>query len=86
MKIVPKFALTNGNVCKVIELGDDYLVEIDKIFSAKNVQLYNNKEEAMFQKLVQELKRGRNLKNYKRSKYFSYYKERLKEEYPEYLI
>lgn len=91
-ELVTKFILDSaGNVLAVFDLGINdkgqrEFVNVGDVFTLKNYQMFDTKKDAMYAKLVRELGHGKPLKNYKRSKYYKYYLQRLKKEHPEYLI
>lgn len=81
----------NGNVRHVLDLGinekgKNEFIEVRDIFTLKNFELFETKRDAMYHKLIKELKSGKPLSNFKGSKYYSYYLKRLKKEHPEYAI
>lgn len=94
LDLTSKYMLTrNGVVLNVISLGlnekgEEEFIEVKDVFTVKNktFKLFDTKRDAMFNKLIIDLKAGKPLDNYKRSKYYNYYVKRLKVENPEYLI
>ncbi len=84
MKI--KFIIDVNTVYGVVPLGDDEFVRTSDVFKKKNLEMFKSKKDALYAKLVRDLKGGKPLKNYKTSKYYKYYLERLKIENPEYAI
>lgn len=81
-----KYILLGKAVIPVYELADGQLITAGDIYDASNYKLYTNKLDAMYDKLVIDLQSGKPLENYKSSKYFKQYIERLKKEHPEYII
>jgi len=85
------YATKNGNTFVYLEVGDflipsqfkNYIVHKDDL---KADHIFDSKEELKYYSLVLDLKSGKPLSNFKRSKYYKYYISRLKEEYPEYVI
>jgi len=81
-----KFILNGANVVPVVEIGDDYLVPADVMFKKEQHTIYESRLDARFFCMLKELEKGKALEDYKKSKYFKYYVERLKKEYQEYII
>jgi hypothetical protein len=81
-----KYILLGKNVIPVYELADGQLITAGDIFDSSQYKLYSNKLDAMYDKLVLDLQAGKPLDNYKSSKYFKQYIERLKKDHPEYII
>jgi uncharacterized short protein YbdD (DUF466 family) len=53
---------------------------------AKKNQFFSDRFDALYSKLIINLSKGIRLSNYKSSKYYKRYVERLKEDHPEWLI
>jgi hypothetical protein len=81
-----KFIIQGNQTFAVYELDDEHLVFADQEFKKADYFLYDNKDDAMYYKLVQELQNGKDITNFKSSPYYRSYLERLKIENPEYLI
>lgn len=84
MKI--QFVIDGNTVYGVYPIGGDEFVRTSDVFKKKNLTMFNSKKDALYAKLIRDLKGGKPLKNYKTSKYYKYYIERLKKEHPEYAI
>jgi len=67
----------------LIPFGVDFY-SIDDLPS--NKELFRNHKDALFSMLLFRIKRGVPLSNYKKSKYYKYYLERLQKDHPEYLL
>lgn len=84
MKI--KFVIDGSSVIEVIEVGE-YLVPVaNMVFKTKDHEMYETREDARFYCMLEQLKKGKDITNFKSSKYYKYYVERLKKEHPEYII
>jgi len=70
----------------VYDLGSHTYAPSASAFVAHGAVLYDDKESAMYGKLIYELSKGKKLSNFRGSKYYEYYVKRLKNEHPEYLI
>ena len=81
-----KFIIDGSSVLEVIEIGDGFLVPSATVFKREKYILFDSREDARYFCMVQDLKKGKPIEQYKSSKYYQYYLERLKEEYPEYVI
>lgn len=68
------------------ELKDGLLITAGDIFDPSKIKVYKNKFDAMYDKLVNDLQSGKPLENYKSSKYYQQYIERLKKDNPEYIL
>jgi len=86
MKPETKFIIDGNSVISVVEVGDGYLVPADVIFKKKDNQLYNSREDARFYCMLEQLEKGKDITNFKSSKYYKYYVERLKKDFPEYIL
>ena len=65
-----------------VYLGDDgFFYVVDKL-----TPLYKDKKQALLQTVIYRLQRGVPFSNYKNSKYYSYYYEKIKKSHPEYCI
>lgn len=78
----------NGSqVVRVVHIKDDYYSFSNAVFKIDDVHnIFLDKNDAMYQQLLHKLNNGTALNNYKGSKYYGYYIERLKNDNPEYLI
>lgn len=81
-----KYIIDGNGVIPVIDVGDGYLVPASTIFPKKDHVVYDDKMDALYEKLVRDLTKGKPLENFKSSKYYKYYVARLKEDHPEYAI
>jgi hypothetical protein len=81
-----KFIVDGASVIEVVEVGDGFLVPAINVFQKKEYTLYESRNDARYNCMLEELKKGKDISNYKSSKYFKYYVERLKKEHPEYII
>jgi len=86
MSLTPQYALVSGKVLEVLEYEGEYLAEHRYFFKKNNTLTFDTKEEAMYAKLVQELRCGKSLSNFKGSPYYEYYVEQLKIHNPEYIL
>jgi len=79
--------IIDGNVTiEVIEVGEYLVPSANLIYKSSNYVKYDTKLDVMYAKLLRDLSNGKDISNYKSSKYFNYYVERLKEENPEYYL
>lgn len=81
-----KYIIDKGNVMSVYDLGDDDFVWATDIFKLSNTVVFDDRMDAMYYKLILDLQKGKSLDNFKSSKYYNYYIERLKSDNPEYII
>lgn len=88
MKLKEYTILRNGiQVISVYEIGDGYYVPTDSIIELKESdKICDTRIDALYFKMIRRLKKGTPLSNYKKSKNYEEYVERLKKEYPEYLV
>lgn len=86
MKPSTKFIIQSNSVIPIVIINDVYYVPAGEVFELKDNNVYDNKLDAQYTLLIQNLRKGKQLSNYKTSKYFKYYIDRLKDENPEYLI
>lgn len=86
MKPKQLFMLVNGDVVPVYDLGNDYYCQSGQLFISSPRHVFSDREDAMYSKLILELQGGKPLENFKSSKYYEYYIERLKKENPEFII
>lgn len=77
----------------VYEVYEVYVLNKNKFvysYDIKNIQndviFFDEKIDALYTQFLKNIKEGTPLKNYKRSKYYKIYLERLKKDYPEYVI
>lgn len=80
------YVLTGPNVVSAYDVGGGYFVVGGTLLDMVGNAVYTNKMDAMYHKLIYDLQKGKSLENYKTSKYYSYYIERLKKENPEYIL
>lgn len=83
--IKKQYIIYNGTILRVAVI-DEYIFPIDTYFHKSQFTIYDDKKDALYVNLLHELSNGKSLDNYKRSKYFKYYIERLKKENPEFII
>lgn len=81
-----EFLVHNNSVLEVFNLDNGDFVTVGDKFKAPNSPIFDNKEDAMYFKLLRSLEKGKPISNFKSSKYYKYYIERLKKENPEYII
>lgn len=81
-----KYVIINAIVYPVYDLGDDNFVQITQVFKQKDVKIFNTKVDALYTCVIQRLQNGAPLSNYKSSKFYNEYVQRLKIEHPEYII
>lgn len=80
-----KYINKNNSCLEVVVKGETAYVVSD-FFNIKNLPIYDTKEEAMCYKMLKEVQNGKNISNFKASKYYNTYISFLKENYPEHLI
>ena len=80
-----KFINVAGQTLEVVVHGE-YAYPVGSGFKIQRYQLHDTKFDAMYEKFLHSLKRGKPYTNYKSSKYYKQYLERLKKDYPEYFI
>lgn len=81
-----KYIIDGKNVIPVLKANDYWLIQAGNSYRVDKYELYDDKMDAMYYNLLHQLSEGISLDNYKGSKYYKYYMERLKVENPEYLI
>lgn len=81
-----KYVIKDDSVVEVFEVDDTYLILDPHFILRKGEKIFDNKLDALYTKLILALEKGTGLSNYKSSKYYNDYLERLKIENPEYLI
>lgn len=86
MKPSTHYIIEKDSVVPVVKINDEYLVPANVIFKKRDFKVYDSKLDALYDKLLRDLAKGKSLENFRRSKYFKYYTERLKEENPEYYL
>lgn len=86
MKPEVKYVLNGATVVPVVEVGDEFLVPAHEMFRKENCPVFGSREDARYHCLLKDLEKGKSIENYKSSKYYKYYIERLKEENPEYIL
>jgi len=93
MKLKEKYVVFNGsveNMCQISETDTEYvLVPQNQIVTIKkdSCDIFNDKFDAMYHVFLDRIKSGKSvLKNYKSSKFFKQYLERLQEQNPELLF
>lgn len=86
MKPKEKYVLDGGNVIPVYDVGGGWFVIATEFYDATKYKLYDNRMDAMYDKLVNDLQTGKPIENYRSSKYYKYYIDRLKKENPEFVI
>lgn len=86
MKNETKFALIRNEVIEVVDLGNEWYVPPQSLFKVNVINVFNTKEEANYEKALKQIIDGKPYTNFKVSKYYNYYLERLQAEHPELLI
>jgi hypothetical protein len=81
-----KYIIHNGQVHGVYEINENYSAFSENLIDTSDITLYGDRMDAMYCKLVTALSGGKPLENYRSSKYFKYYVDRLKIEHPEYAL
>ncbi len=81
-----KYILCGKDIVPVYELADGQLIAAGDIFDRTHFTVYTDRKDALYDKLINDLKTGKSIDNYKSSKYFQYYVNRLKKDNPEYII
>jgi hypothetical protein len=81
-----KYILYGKDIIPVYELADGQLITAGDIFDPALYKVYSDRKDALYDKLVNDLKKGKSIDNYKSSKYYGYYVQRLKKDNPEYII
>jgi hypothetical protein len=80
------YVLMGPNVVSAYDAGGGYFVVGGTLIDIVGDAVYTDKMDAMYHKLIYDLQKGKPLENYKSSKYFKQYIERLKKEHPEYIL
>lgn len=80
-----KYIIDGYKVVEVFEL-DDYLVPCSVLFDKAEHRLYDSREDARYYSFLDQLDKGKTLNDFKSSRYYKYYLERLKKENEEYLL
>lgn len=86
MKMQTKYIVDGNTTVEVIEVGEYLVPAANLIYESKDYTLYESKLDVMYAKLLRDLANGKSLENFRSSKYYSYYVDRLKEENPEYYL
>ena len=86
MSLKEKYIVCGNDVVPVYELANGDLTIAADIFKANDYIVYTNRFDAMYAKLIKDLQRGKSLENYRSSKYYKQYIERIKKENPEFAI
>jgi hypothetical protein len=81
-----KYIINGEHVIAVYHVGDNTYTPKTTIFHREPDNVYTNKMDAHYANLIKQLSKGKPLENYKSSKYYDYYIQRLTEDNPEYLI
>lgn len=81
-----KYIIDGGQILPVYDVGNGWLVIATDFYDAAKHTMYDDRMDAMYAKLVRDMQRGKPLENFKSSKYFKYYIDRLKKENPEFII
>jgi hypothetical protein len=84
--IETKFIIDGSSVIEVIEIGDGLVVPANVIFEVRNHELFESRKDARYHSMIKELEKGKSIENFKSSKYYKYYLNRLRKDHPEYLI
>lgn len=80
------FVLLPDGVIEAYDLGDGDFVQVSEKFKCEPSDVFETKFDAYYAHVVRRLQNGTPLSNYKSSKYYNEYVERLKKEHPEYII
>jgi len=83
------FVVNGTNTTTYFNIGGYLVPEDSNITTFEDVKaeaVCSELKEARYLAMLCGLKRGKSIENFKRSKYYEYYLERLKEEHPEYII
>ena len=86
MKPKEKYIIDGGNIVPVYDVGGGWFVIATDFYDATKYTLYDDRMDALYVKLVNELNSGKPLENFRSSKYYKYYVERLKKDNPEFVI
>lgn len=81
-----KYILCGKDIVPVYELADGQLIAVGDVFDPKFFKVYTDRKDALYDKLIKDLQNGKPIENYKSSKYYQYYVDRLKKENPEYIL
>ena len=81
-----KYIIDNSVVVPVVQVNEEWLVPANTLFNKKDNIVYNSKLDAQYFLMLSNLKKGKSLENYRSSKYYKYYIDRLKDENPEFMI
>lgn len=80
------FIISGRSVFEVYDLGNSKYVQVEALFTVENENVFETKFDAMYANIISNLQKGKPLSNYRASKYYNEYIERLKVEHPEYII
>ena len=81
--------LKDGKVKSYFKVGEDLIPYTSGIMKYEDAEFddeFSTLEDARYNALLYQLKRGKNLSDYKVSPYYNYYVGRLSRENPEFLI
>lgn len=81
-----KYIIDGNSTIEVIEVGDYLVPAANLIYKAEKYEIYDTKLDVMYAKLLRDLANGKVLENFRSSKYYLYYVQRIKEENPEYYL
>jgi len=77
-------------ICGYIEIDGLYVPQSSKIYTKEeivnNAEIFNTKEDALYARFIESMQNDSKLSNFKGSKHFNMYMERLQKEHPEFLV
>lgn len=83
--MLDKYIIDGGNVVRVVQV-DSWLVPCSVVYDTEDYVAYDTREDARYHNFLNELDKGKTLDDFKSSRYYQYYIERLKKDNEEYLI
>lgn len=83
-----KYGICSESVVPVVHIGGNRYVAVSKSnsFNVDDNDLFDEKDDAMYENFLRKIKNGTPVRNFKSSKYFKYYINRLCDEDPEWAI
>lgn len=84
-KPAEKYVVIADQLIPIADFGD-WGCPMSSIISLQDADVFESREEANYYKMVKRLDKGVSIDNYRNSKYFQYYKEKLEKDHPEHLL
>lgn len=83
-----KYLVVGTELIPVVVISENWVVPASQIIEIRpeTSTIFDNKEDGNYYKMVKKLDSGVSIDNYKSSRYFGFYMERLKDEHPEHVI